>query len=153
MRHVHTQLFSYSVINFAYVADFPPFSSVQVSGCEGEVKRCPFVKGTNVSMNATFTSILMNFYQKAVESKNVTVSVWGKLRILRIKTPFPISPSSGCLYGIDCPVTTNSTNTFRIQMPIRSIYPSVDVEVGIELYGDNDSHIACVTFPATIVSN
>ncbi|RWS02726.1 protein NPC2-like protein [Dinothrombium tinctorium] len=122
--------------------DFPSFTSVNVSDCEGDFSPCPFVKGSNVTLTASFIS--------NIDSQNTTIAVFGKITTLKIRTPFPISPNSGCFYGIPCPIKKNEEYTFQLTMPIRRLYPAIRVDTGLELFGDNNARIACVQFPARI---
>lgn len=117
--------------------------SYSISNCTDEHDRCPFVVGTNVTLNATFTS------DRLIESANVIIA--GHLAFFRI--PFSIYPSEACgNWNLKCPIEPNVTQTLQIVLPIKSYYPRIGVGVELQLTDQHENVLICCTFPASIVS-
>ena len=117
--------------------------SYSISDCTNEHTQCPFIVGSNVTLNATFIA------DRPINS--AIVSIAGHLAFFRI--PFPINPNEACNHwGLNCPIDSNSLQTLQIVLPIKSYYPRISVGVEMQLTDESGNLLICCTFPAKIVS-
>ncbi|XP_074605518.1 ecdysteroid-regulated 16 kDa protein-like [Brevipalpus obovatus] len=122
-------------------------NSLMVSGCDMKPAksrsavsdRCSFIRGSNVTLFATFTP--------EVDSANATVKVYGTLVV---PIPFYIEPDACKAWGTKCPLAKGIKNTLNITLPIRTEYPSVSVGVKLILNDGNEKPVFCTFFPAVI---
>ncbi|KAH9415145.1 Phosphatidylglycerol/phosphatidylinositol transfer protein [Dermatophagoides pteronyssinus] len=116
--------------------------SINISDCSDNDSYCRLKKGGDVLMHLDFVA------DKAYES--VKLKIFGE--IARIKVPFHITPDEACgNYGLKCPLVPGQTNRFNLSLPIKSIYPSIPVNVNLNLMaGDTDDKIVCIRFKAKI---
>ncbi|XP_044254730.1 NPC intracellular cholesterol transporter 2 homolog a-like [Tribolium madens] len=115
--------------------------SVWVSGCE-ETEKCILQKGTDASIEITFTS---------VESNTVTAKVYGVFSGGLITTEFPFPYPNACLNsGLTCPIRASETYTYQTSLFVHPTYPKISVDVKWQLVDDAGNDIVCVIIPAKI---
>ncbi|RWS02725.1 epididymal secretory protein E1-like protein [Dinothrombium tinctorium] len=116
-------------------------NSITVTGC-GKAATCTFKIGTNVTLDATFTS--------RVASSKAIVKIVGLIGGV-LPVPFPIEPEDACgNYGLKCPFAANTQNRVAITMPILEKYPEISVTVKFRLVASNNANLLCVEFPVEI---
>lgn len=54
-------------------------------------------------------------------------------------------------YGLNCPLKAGELNHFKLDIPIKTIYPNVPVLVRVQLFDPSDVSIACIEIHARIV--
>lgn len=116
---------------------------IQISSCGASDDYCPFVIGTNVTMNATFT------VTSQVES--AIIKLYGKLGPVQV--PFNLKPDEACgNWGMVCPVSAGQATQLVITLPIQSYYKPMNVGVRLELWSGK-SKLICRQFPAKLVKS
>jgi hypothetical protein len=69
----------------------------------------------------------------------------------RIPIPFPLEPENACgNWGLQCPLVSGNKYTLKVELPIQSSYPEMNVGVRMQLLGDDKKAIICTKFPAQI---
>lgn len=113
----------------------------KISGCSDADDACPFVIGSNVTLEAAF--------EAASQINSATIKLFGKLG--PIPVPFKINPDNACgNWGMVCPASPGTTENLKISLPIQSYYKPMRVGVRLELW-DGKSKLICTQFPAKIV--
>ncbi|XP_064604087.1 ecdysteroid-regulated 16 kDa protein-like [Liolophura sinensis] len=117
--------------------------SVELSGCSDSDVSCILKKGTNVTLHMTFTL--------KEDAKLLTAKVAGIIGPASI--PFPLPNADACVNcGLNCPISTGTTVTYVIQLPIRKIYPQIKVVTRWSLIDTNQNVVTCFVVPTEIVS-
>ncbi|XP_029454293.1 NPC intracellular cholesterol transporter 2 [Rhinatrema bivittatum] len=101
---------------------------------------CPLIKGSNYTINVTFSS--------KIESQSSTAVVHGILAGLPV--PFPIPEADGCKSGISCPIHPGNSYTYLATMFVKSAYPSISLTVKWELADDTKKNLFCWEIPVRI---
>jgi len=116
-------------------------SNLIISQCETLQDTCPFVRGTNKTIELDFTP--------KKKAEQVKVKVAGKISHLPV--PFHIKPDNACgNYGFDCPLEPNKPYKFKLSLPILKTYPKRNVDILLRLLDESDHEIVCVEIPARI---
>ncbi|CAG9762254.1 unnamed protein product [Ceutorhynchus assimilis] len=116
-------------------------SSVVVSKCLPNAKRCILKRNTNASMEIDFTP--------DIDADKITAEVKGY--ILGVPAPFNLPNPDGCTdSGITCPIKASSTYKYKAQIPILPSYPRVTVDIQWKLKDGEGKDIICAMIPAKI---
>ncbi|XP_064623250.1 NPC intracellular cholesterol transporter 2-like [Lineus longissimus] len=103
---------------------------------------CKLKKGTNASIEIDFIS--------NEQTNTVKAIVHGIIRSVHI--PFPIPNSNGCKNcGLTCPLKKGTSYSYKTSIPVRSVYPDLQLVVQWELMDDNNNQLVCVVVPCDIV--
>lgn len=116
--------------------------SVDVTPCDSYP--CPLPRGKDASFNITFVAT-----QDSEKANSVCHGI-----ISHIPLPFPLDTPDACACpdsGLDCPLKKGEKYTFHYALPVKSIYPAVNVIVKWQLQGDDGKDIICIEFQAKLV--
>uniref|UniRef100_A0A182Q4U1 MD-2-related lipid-recognition domain-containing protein n=1 Tax=Anopheles farauti TaxID=69004 RepID=A0A182Q4U1_9DIPT len=120
-----------------------PFpTSVDVVGCTSPP--CDLVRGQDVIAFIDFTT------DRAVSSMTTIATATA----LGVVTNYPLGSNSvtcNFLQGSSCPLSANEDVTYRLTMPILSIYPLVSLSIEINVVDENQSSVACFVVDAQVV--
>ncbi|RMX52019.1 hypothetical protein pdam_00003767 [Pocillopora damicornis] len=118
---------------------------VDVDPCINQPDPCSLKKGTEETIQVQF-----------VPKVNITSAktvVHGKIPYVPMPAPFPVDEPDACKgQGLDCPLLAGKTYTFKTQLPIKSMYPAIQVVVKWELHDQDDKVVYCWQIPARIVN-
>ncbi|KAF6214216.1 hypothetical protein GE061_008955 [Apolygus lucorum] len=117
------------------------FSSLKLTDCDpSEMDECPLKRGKNVTIDLTFTT--------KEEVTAVSVEVHGKIVV---PIPFILPNPDGCKdSGLTCPLANNTQHTYTLTLPIKNIYPRINVNIKLELKDQKQEDVICVLIPARI---
>ncbi|XP_015119973.1 NPC intracellular cholesterol transporter 2 homolog a [Diachasma alloeum] len=119
------------------------YSSISISDCGASDSECILTKGTNATIEISFST---------VEPVNAVKAVVHGI-LTGVPIPFPISHPDACANpdtGITCPLKKDQAYTYRKTFPILAQYPKVKVEVKWELQNEKRQDIVCILIPAKI---
>ena len=114
--------------------------SVDVNPCPSEP--CIFHKGVNVTATIKFIPGEM--------VTDGTLAVYGIIE--GIKTPFPLDQPDICEdHGLECPLKPGVIYALEINLPIKSEYPSLQLDAEMELKLPDGTVVFCFEFPMEII--
>lgn len=137
--------------------------SVSISTCKDTDSYCVLQKNTNASIEVNFVPskffVFLIFLKPSLTNliflhtdyaaTSVTTKIIGE--VVGVPMPFPINPKEACgNYGLNCPLTVSGKSQFKLELPIKSAYPSVSVTVTIKLVDDSNTNLVCLQFNAQI---
>lgn len=66
----------------------------------------------------------------------------------------PLPEANACKLGANCPIDENAVNTVSISLPIPPSYPTLNVDMKVEIKADdqNDNYI-CFQVPVMLTKN
>ncbi|KAI2805325.1 Phosphatidylglycerol/phosphatidylinositol transfer protein [Blomia tropicalis] len=150
----NTFLFSFLLLPFLYggsvngklfqtcTSSHGQINSITVSECQNTDSVCLLKRDTNVSISIQFTP--------TYNASSVQVVIKGEIGGVPI--PFVVKPSEACTnYGLVCPLKVNQMETFKLELPIKSIYPTIGVTIIINLMDETNNSVSCLKFKAKIV--
>ncbi|XP_030070854.1 NPC intracellular cholesterol transporter 2 [Microcaecilia unicolor] len=134
-----------ATLSWAELVDFKDCGSVDGKIVAVDVTPCPtepcqLVRGTDYTINVTFSSNVESVSSKAV--------VYGILAGIAI--PFPIPEADGCKSGILCPIHAGNSYSYVTRLPVKSEYPCIKLVVKWELQDDMKKNIFCWAIPVHI---
>lgn len=74
---------------------------------------------------------------------------------LGVVTNYPLGSNAitcNFLQGSSCPLSANEDVTYRLTMPILSIYPLVSLSIEIDLIDQNNNSVSCFVVDAQVVT-
>jgi len=117
-------------------------TKVAVGGCE-QTSTCSLKKGQNATIEIDFT-----INEDSNSAKSVVHGI-----IEHIPVPFPLDDPNVCKdSGIQCPLKSGSTYSYKTYIFVKTIYPSIKLKVRWEIQDDSGNDILCVELPAKIES-
>ncbi|XP_060062997.1 NPC intracellular cholesterol transporter 2 homolog a-like [Ylistrum balloti] len=117
--------------------------NITVKNCEPTASICNLEKNTNASLTVTFSS--------SEEQTKAVANVHGV--IAGVSVPFPVPNPDACQYsgsGIECPINATQSYTYTHLVPVKSVYPNLQLLVNWKLEG-SDGIIFCFMLNVQIV--
>ncbi|XP_058116335.1 ecdysteroid-regulated 16 kDa protein-like [Anopheles ziemanni] len=118
-------------------------TSVDIEGCPSGT--CNLVRGSDVIAFIDFTA------DRAVSSMTTVATATA----LGVTTNYPLgSNAATCnfLQGSSCPLSAGEDVTYRLTMPILSIYPLVSLTIEIDVVDASNQSVACFFVNAQVVT-
>jgi len=122
----------------------PSPTKVEITGCDQPP--CKLIKGQSTELNVQFTSTKST---KILKPK-VTTKALG----LTIPYQLPGDQADACnhLFGSQCPIDENEDINYQLTMPILKIYPSVNLEIQLEMLDEDNSSQFCFIADCQVVN-
>ncbi|XP_053670483.1 NPC intracellular cholesterol transporter 2 homolog a-like [Anopheles nili] len=117
--------------------------SVDVLGCTSPP--CDLVRGQDVIAYIDFTT------DRSVTSMTTVATATA----LGVVTGYPLGSNAitcNFLQGSSCPLSANEDVTYRLTMPILSIYPLVSLSIEIDVIDQNNQSVTCFVVDAQVVA-
>jgi len=112
---------------------------VEVVPCDGD-DSCTLNSGGNATFNLQFESKISSSSLKAVVHGIVA----------GVPIIFHIPQADACKSGVECPLKVGTVYKYSLNIPVRSSYPKLNVEVKWELIADDKTDVVCVKIPTKI---
>lgn len=119
--------------------------NVAISGCDKPP--CQLIKGIDVIVKVQFIA--------SKSSSTLTPRVSTKVIGLSIPYGLPHEQQNGCDHLTDtrCPLDANEYATYILTMPILRIYPSIGIEIQLELLNDQKESMFCFSVDCKVVDD
>lgn len=115
--------------------------SIDVTPCP--VEPCVLHKRTNVTATITFCPY--------VTVTDGTLEVYGTWGIGHFKIPFPLEHPDACKYhGLECPLKPNVNYSLEITLPVKPVYPSIQLIAQMDFKVLDKKNLFCFQFPVRI---
>ncbi|XP_050071436.1 NPC intracellular cholesterol transporter 2 homolog a-like [Anopheles maculipalpis] len=117
--------------------------SVAIEGCSAAP--CNLVRGQDVIAYIDFTA------DRAITSMTTVATATA----LGVVTNYPLGSNAvtcNFLQGSSCPLSANEDVTYRLTMPILSIYPLVSLSIEIDVVDQNTNSVTCFVVDAQVVT-
>uniref|UniRef100_A0A0P4W5I0 MD-2-related lipid-recognition domain-containing protein n=1 Tax=Scylla olivacea TaxID=85551 RepID=A0A0P4W5I0_SCYOL len=116
-------------------------ANIVVTGCTSSSARCVFEKGKLASISLPFTP--------KFQTKRVKAQVHGVIH--QMSVPFMLQNPNGCVHsGLQCPLNAGEKYTYTASLPVRNIYPSIELDVKWELLDENKKTLVCILIPVKL---
>uniref|UniRef100_A0A182JD17 MD-2-related lipid-recognition domain-containing protein n=1 Tax=Anopheles atroparvus TaxID=41427 RepID=A0A182JD17_ANOAO len=118
--------------------------SVDINGCTSAP--CDLVRGQDVIALIDFTA------DRAISSMTTVATATA----LGVVTNYPLGSNSvtcNFLQGSSCPLSAGEDVTYRLTMPVLSIYPLVSLSIEIDVQDANSQSVTCFVVDAQVVPN
>ncbi|XP_066026196.1 NPC intracellular cholesterol transporter 2 [Pocillopora verrucosa] len=128
---------------------------VDVDPCINQPDPCSLKKGTEETIQVQFVPKVNITSAKTVVHADLDrgVQIRGGSKSAVTPAPFPVDEPDACKgQGLDCPLLAGKTYTFKTHLPIKSMYPAIQVVVKWELHDQDDKVVYCWQIPARIVN-
>ncbi|XP_045127597.1 NPC intracellular cholesterol transporter 2 homolog a-like [Portunus trituberculatus] len=120
------------------------FANLVVTGCTSSSVPCIFEKGKEASISLPFTP--------KFQVRRVRAQVHGVIHGVAI--PFKLNNANGCVgSGLQCPLNAGQEYTYTARLPVRSIYPSISLDVKWELLDERSKPLVCILIPVQLKEN
>jgi hypothetical protein len=93
-------------------------------------------------------------FETSKETKTLRPKVMTKFSGLSIPYNLPNEQKDGCkhLKGTRCPLDKGEDSTYVLTMPILKIYPSIKIEIQLELFADENESQFCFKIDCEVVN-
>uniref|UniRef100_A0A182JWL7 MD-2-related lipid-recognition domain-containing protein n=1 Tax=Anopheles christyi TaxID=43041 RepID=A0A182JWL7_9DIPT len=121
----------------------PQPTSVAIQGCTAPP--CELVRGQDIIAFIDFTT------DRAVTSMTTIATATA----LGVVTNYPLGSNAvtcNFLQGSSCPLSANEDVTYRLTMPILSIYPLVSLSIEINVVDQDNTSLTCFVVDAQVVT-
>ncbi|XP_040153286.1 NPC intracellular cholesterol transporter 2 homolog a-like [Anopheles arabiensis] len=135
--------FAYGNVSRACSGGRPQPTNVVIEGCTAPP--CNLVRGQDVIGLIDFTT------DRAVTSMTTIATATA----LGVVTNYPLGSNAitcNFLQGSSCPLSANEDVTYRLTMPILSIYPLVSLSIEIDLVDQDNNSVSCFVVDAQVVT-
>ncbi|XP_063867264.1 NPC intracellular cholesterol transporter 2-like [Scylla paramamosain] len=116
-------------------------ADIVVTGCTSSSAPCVFEKGKLASISLPFTP--------KFQTKRVKAQVHGIVH--GVPLPFTLQNPNGCVNsGLQCPLNAGEKYTYTASLPVRTLYPSLILDVKWELLDENRKALVCILIPVQL---
>uniref|UniRef100_T1DFE1 Putative ml domain protein n=2 Tax=Anopheles aquasalis TaxID=42839 RepID=T1DFE1_ANOAQ len=121
----------------------PVPTNVVIEGCTAPP--CDLIRGQNVIAYIDFTT------DRAVAEMTTVPTATA----LGVTAPYPLpgnfADTCQWLEGTSCPLSPNEDVTYRLTIPVLSIYPLVSLSIEIDIIDENGASVTCFVVDAQVV--